>query len=196
VAVRTLYVIRHGQYKRGPDPLDDFGLTDIGYQQALITAQALKDLPIKAIYTSTLLRAVETTGVIAGCFAPNLIRTFDDLCETVPFIPQKHAAYFAEKMPHLTPELVARARSIVDGAYARLFVPPTDTQDVEEIIVAHGNIIQYFVTRVLDAPADLWTNMDTYNCGITRVKISSTNINKLISFNDFGHLPPELRTIL
>ena len=65
--VRVIYLIRHGQYESYPDNNDSLGgsLTVIGRDQAERAAEALSQMPITAIHSSTLRRAAETAGIIA-----------------------------------------------------------------------------------------------------------------------------------
>ncbi len=198
MAVHTYYLIRHGQYPPG-DTADELGngLTELGHFQAQKTAETFKDLPIKAIHCSTLRRAVETAEIIATQF-PNLsVQAARDLWEFIPSIPPKFADFFAKQLPDVTSETIDRDRKVGDAAYDRLFRVPaeSETSDTHEIIVAHGNLISYYVCRALALPTDVWIQMDTHNCGITRISIGATGLVKLGSFNDYGHLPPELRTL-
>jgi len=66
-----LYLVRHGQsvanvtwefsYKRVDPPL-----TDLGVQQARITAEHLRSLPVDALYASPMLRAVQTAEIFGA----------------------------------------------------------------------------------------------------------------------------------
>jgi hypothetical protein len=40
-----------------------------------------------------------------------------------------------------------------------------------------------------------WLQMTTGNCGLTVVRIKPDGSMKLVSFNDMGHIPPNLRTV-
>ena len=62
--VRAIYLVRHGQYESYSEKSDSLGggLTDLGREQAQLTAAALSVLPVNAIYCSTLRRAAEAMG--------------------------------------------------------------------------------------------------------------------------------------
>lgn len=65
-----LYFVRHGESEA--NLLNEFsnrglkhGLTDTGRQQAVALAQTLKGIPIKKIFSSPLLRAIQTAEILA-----------------------------------------------------------------------------------------------------------------------------------
>lgn len=59
-----IYIVRHGESEANRAELmaghSDFPLTDKGREQARITAEALRDVKFDAIYSSDLIRALET----------------------------------------------------------------------------------------------------------------------------------------
>lgn len=194
---RILYLVRHGQYQQNHTFTDELGggLTELGNEQAWLTAQALVELPIKHIYTSPLRRAVETAEVIAGMLPGLMPEQVDSLREVVPAIPPHEAEFFARHFPELTVEKTAAERRIADIGFDRFFVAaPGD--DVHEVLVCHGNIIRYFACRVLGVPAEVWTNMEINNCGVTCCTIAPQGRMMLVSMNDSGHLPQYLRTFM
>ncbi|HEX2621784.1 MAG TPA: histidine phosphatase family protein, partial [Phototrophicaceae bacterium] len=82
----------------------------------------------------------------------------------------------------------------LDQAYQEYFRPGPGDEDCYELIVCHGNVIRYFVSRVLRLDEDGWSNMLINNCGISRILIDTDGQMFLVSHNDIGHLPHELRT--
>jgi serine/threonine-protein phosphatase PGAM5 len=67
--------------------------------------------------------------------------------------------------------------------------------DRHDIIVCHGNVIRYFVTKVLKVDTKAWLQMTIGNCSLTTVNIRPDGSLKLVSFNDLGHIPPNLQTL-
>ncbi len=68
-----LYFVRHGESEANvlqviSNRESPFGLTALGKQQAKTLAENLKDLPITAIYSSPVRRAMETAEVLAVSF--------------------------------------------------------------------------------------------------------------------------------
>lgn len=65
-----LYFARHGESEANrlrviSNRGNQFGLTPQGRRQAALLAQSLKAVPVMAIYSSPLLRAVETADILA-----------------------------------------------------------------------------------------------------------------------------------
>jgi broad specificity phosphatase PhoE len=194
MATRYLYLVRHGQYRpeEGIGADVDGSLTGIGREQAQAVTEALRSVPVQAVYCSSMRRAMETAEIVASAFelTPEII---PELREVVPVIPPDLAEYFEFTMPDLTPERVAREKAMADAAFDRLFLPPETDEDIHEIVVSHGNIIQYLSCCVLGAPGELWLRLETNHCSITRCAIGSSGRMKLVSANDVGHLPTPLR---
>jgi broad specificity phosphatase PhoE len=195
MSVRTIYLVRHGQYESDLESKDTLGgsLTPLGKEQSERTAEALKLVAVNAVYTSTLRRASETAAAIVDRFPGVSVQPLRELWEIVPAIPPRESEYFALHFPTLTPEVIARDRQTADKAFTLLFRPASN-QDTHDVIVCHGNLIRYFVCKVLDVPPETWANMETNNCGITRCTVESDGRKMLISMNDVGHLPLEMRT--
>ena len=188
VAIRTIYLIRHGQYHQIKDPsvtpdepavygVDadeiqrDGGLTPAGVRQAELTAQRLQALPISCIYSSTLLRAVQTAAIIAQVIPGVTNTAHRDLWECIPHVPAKLAAR-AEEYPAVA---LKRDQEQANAAFARYFQPTDgdETADRHDVLVCHGNLIRYFVCRTLQVSLDAWINMYSHNCGVLMLIKSS-----------------------
>ena len=193
MSIRTLYLIRHAQHDRANPNSDEMegALTPAGEMQADWTARRLQGLPVQAIFSSDLRRAQQTASFLARSF-PNLrVHTDRDLRECVPVIPPLQADHFTD----LDPGDVTRQFNQAERAFARYF-HRADSRDEQEILVTHGNLLRYFVCRSLDLPAERWTRLEIYNCGITEFTIESNGRTQLVSHNDSGHLPHYLKTFL
>ncbi len=195
MAHRTLYLVRHGQY----DPADQSnplgaGLSAVGREQAIRTAELLAQVPVTAIYSSRLTRAVETAREIAA--RQNAARQtgvkiieLEHLKEISPPLP-----YLALKLMKDTPvRKIARNLKHIDRVYRQLF-KPAGQQDEYEVVVCHGNVIRYFACRVLQVPPSTWMSMEIYNASITSVEIDRYGNSILLSYNETGHLSENLKT--
>ncbi|HTE85663.1 MAG TPA: histidine phosphatase family protein, partial [Dehalococcoidia bacterium] len=67
------------------------------------------------------------------------------------------------------------------------------TSDRCELLVTHNFVIGWFIRHVLDAPEWRWIGLNQFNAALTIVQIQSSLPPLLITFNDMGHLPVELR---
>lgn len=191
MASRYIYLIRHGQYNpdaKTNDPLES-SLTPLGKQQAQKTAKALRHVPITAVHTSTLNRAVETAEIITAVFPEIELQRTRRLWESIPVVSQSLQTQFY----HFPPDELQKQAARSAKAFEHYFKPTRGT-DKHEILVTHGNLIRYFVCRALRVDPSAWLHMDCHNCGITRVRISEFGDTFLIGYNDIGHLPPRFRT--
>jgi serine/threonine-protein phosphatase PGAM5 len=208
MATRTLYLIRHGEYQLEEIKKFDYdltleqhyelhkkegGLTLTGRKQAKLTAKRLRSLPIDAIYCSSLRRASETAERIAKEFPTTKVKKSRLLWECVPLIPKAFAQY--EHFRYLSEKDVDRWKRQADEAFETYFRSARGT-DKHDIIVSHANLIRYLVCIVLQIQPDAWFNMFIDNCGISEVRIEPNDHMKLVSYNDVGHLPRELRTYI
>jgi serine/threonine-protein phosphatase PGAM5 len=193
MAKRTIYLVRHGQHDVNHPEADEMGggLTKLGVLQAQITAVRLRSLPVVAIHYSSLRRTTETASIIAHDHPDIPVRKTRLLWECIPFVPTAFADQFNRQ--YATEELSA-GRFQAYRVFTRFFRRSLGA-DKSEIIVSHGNLIRYLVLRALGASPAGWTNLDICNCGITEIGIEEDGRMVLVSYNDTGHLPPDLRTM-
>ncbi|MCU0496353.1 MAG: histidine phosphatase family protein [Anaerolineae bacterium] len=190
---RFIYLVRHGQYQLYHR--DAGMLTTKGLQQAQLTGQTLYGLPFSTIYHSPLVRAAQTAEIIAENLPDITVCVDESLRECIPSIPERYTDYFAGVHPDLTPDKVTDCADKLQSAFQLYFqqsyYPEADQYD---LLICHGNVIRYMVARTLGLTIDGWASMLIHNCGITRIMIDSDQQLFLISHNDIGHLPEDLRT--
>jgi serine/threonine-protein phosphatase PGAM5 len=189
--VRTVYLIRHGEYNHHDARDRDVGrgLVPLGVAQARIVGSRLRALPVEmtSLHTSTMTRARETALVIGEEF-PNLeLETSHLLRECTP--PTWREDVMAEE----DPADVEACTKQLEEAFP-IYLAPSPDADRHDIIVCHGNVIRYFVTKVLKVDTEAWLGMSIGNCSLTVVTINADGSMKLLSFSDVGHLPPNLTT--
>lgn len=190
---RILYLVRHGHAAYADTvPKDQDGyLTEIGQQQAQLTAQRLAQLPISAIHHSNTGRAIETAKVLAALLPGVSLHANPLLRECVPCLPTR--GWFRE----IPPERLQESQAQVEQAFSQFFQPSlVEAREQHDILVCHGNIIRYLVCRALQVAPEAWDNTVIYNCGISEVMIQEDGGMRLISHNDTGHLPYSMRTFL
>jgi len=191
--VRTLYLIRHGQYDHDDDRSSDIGkaLVPLGIAQSKLVANHLKSLPVKmsSLTSSTMTRARQTSMIINQSFPELELQQTRLIRECTP------PSWREDVMEREDPEKLQKCTDNLDAAFSKYFIPSTDNEDRNDIIVCHGNVIRYFVTKVLKVNTMSWLQMTTGNCGLTVVRIKPRGSMKLISFNDMGHIPSNLRTV-
>ena len=188
--VRTIYLIRHGEYEHGVETPDEGELVALGRQQARLLAGRLDALPVTvtSIQASSMNRARQTAELVATHFPDLDLKLFDDIRECTPATRRR------DIMDRLAPGEAAACEAELDKAWARIFRPADAGQDEHDIVVCHGNVIRWFVTRVLAVDAQAWLQMSIANCSLTVVQVRADGSCKLISFADSGHLPWSMTT--
>ena len=189
--VRTVYLIRHGQYDHDDprDPDVGKGLVPLGVAQSKLVATRLKGLPVEmtSLSSSTMTRARETALVIGEEFPDLELHSSKLIRECLP--PNRRV----ELMERIPAEAFEACTNQLEEAF-KLFFAPSPDADRNDIVVCHGNVIRYFVTRVLGVDTTAWLGMSIGNCSLTVVKVLADGTTVLLSFSDVGHIPPNLTT--
>jgi serine/threonine-protein phosphatase PGAM5 len=190
-AARTIVLVRHGNYVDDPgaDPRLGPHLSPLGVAQAHLVGARLAGLPVRfdALYASPLQRARDTAAVIAGDFPGRHFEVVDDLAECTP--PTRRTEITA----HDKSEDLAACQAQLDRAFARFFRPAVGHEETD-LLVCHGNVIRYLVTRALGVDTKAWLEMSPGHASITRIRVEADGRFKVISVGDVGHLPSNLRT--
>ena len=189
-----MHLIRHGDYLEGETD-DGLGnsLSDRGQQQAGKLAEFYDEYRLAAIHTSPAPRAIETARIIAERHPGLALQRHRSLFECIPSLPPNVTPW--GEPYELSPRAVSNCRERLDRQFDRSFIS-TRAQERHEILVCHGNVIRYFVTRALGVDANSWVSMRCSQASVTRVVISSgTRRFVLESLNDLSHRPANLRAV-
>ena len=189
--VHTLVLVRHGNYAPDPSVDENIGphLSPIGVAQAHLAANALDALPrFDGLYASPMQRARDTAAVIGiDDFPDRKFEVVDDLAECTPPTP------LGEVAKTEPPADMAACKARLDRLYARFFTA-ANGQDRSDLLVCHGNVIRYLVTRALGVDTGAWLAMSLGNASITTIRIDADGRAHVIAVGDVGHIPPRLRT--
>jgi serine/threonine-protein phosphatase PGAM5 len=185
-AIRTLYLVRHGTYVPDPKapPETGPGLTPLGIAQARLVGARLSSLPVRfqSITSSTLTRAQQTAAEIRAVLAS---------------VPGSASALLSECTP---PSMAAAAdatqtacKQRLDSAFEKFAAPPIDG-DRHDVLVCHGNVIRYFVTKALGADTRIWPSFGVANASLTIVRVRKDGSMQVMAVGDAGHIPPNLQS--
>lgn len=190
--IRTIYLIRHGDYNQ-TDEVDEFTgneLTPLGIAQARLLSARLKAMPVEftSLTSSTMTRARQTAIIVNEEF-PELTLAQDELIsECTPPTLRKDVMSESDSVG------LTHCKNNIEKAFAKYFAPSPDDNDRNDIIVCHGNVIRYFVTKVLNVDPMSWLQMSITNCSLTIIRVLPDGKMKLDTFSDYGHIPENMRT--
>ncbi len=187
--VRTIYLVRHGVYDETDprDPEVGKALVPKGEEQARLVGARLAHLPVTvdALYASPMTRARQTAEIIGQALGGRRPELAADLKECTP--PTERQDVMARQRPG-EPD---SCRDALERVWARFF-RPSPTRDSTEVIVCHGNVIRYLVSRAVGLDLGRWLNMTIANCSLSVIEVGSRGRTRLVSYDDVGHLPNEL----
>jgi probable phosphoglycerate mutase len=199
-------LIRHGQSEGNAERR--FGghtptpLSALGRRQAEATAHALKSESITAIYSSDLLRAVETASPLAAAlnleikqsnaFRERSVGHMENLTfeEAAQKFPEEYAALLRRDFEHVLSggesyrQLLDRAAHALDRAIA-------ENQGGTVALFSHTGticILALHLMGALDAPTLRPVWLATANCGISRFTLRADGFLRLSALNDTRHL--------
>jgi len=187
--VRTLYLIRHGEYHHGVDAPDEGCLDALGRQQARLVAERLDALPVAftSLQASTLCRARETAEIVAVRFPELTLTLHDDIRECTPRTRR------ADIMERLEPGEAAACEASLIAAWERI-ARPAKGADAHDIVICHGNIIRWWLCRALDVAPEAWLGLSIANASLTVMQVRADGSVKVLSFADSGHIPYGMTT--
>jgi broad specificity phosphatase PhoE len=199
-------LIRHGQSQGNAERR--FGghsatpLSELGRAQAEATARALRDEGVTAIYSSDLLRAVETAEALAretglavrstDAFRERSVGrmeglTFEDAAEQ---FPEEYAALLRRDFDHVL--LGGESyRQLLDRAARELDRAVEAHRGGTVAVFSHTGticILALHLMGALDAPELRPVWVASANCGVTRFHIQHGGLIRVLAVNDTRHL--------
>jgi serine/threonine-protein phosphatase PGAM5 len=188
---RTIVLVRHGHYAPDPaaDPKLGPGLSPLGVAQARRAGERLASWPagFDARYVSPLQRARDSADAIAPQLPTGRFEVLPDLEECTP--PTRRADIMAGEAA----EALEACRAQLERIFAARFTPSANGERTE-LMVCHGNVIRYLVTRALGVDPTAWLGLSVGHASITRIRIEADGSMKVLSVGDVGHIPATLQS--
>lgn len=186
MAVRTLYVTRHG----AADALGN--LLDQGRDQCARLAQRLRGVPFDAIWHSPLPRAADSARILSKAFPAVLVDEAGELIDHVPHVPPAadrtpgdigfFDGYGEQEAAH--GEQLAR-RLIRRFAHA----PGPGRRSTCELLITHAYPVAWLVRDALRAPPRAWLSLrQIANTGLTIIEYADGELPAITCVNDQSHL--------
>jgi serine/threonine-protein phosphatase PGAM5 len=187
---RTIIIVRHGAYVADPkDESPGPGLSPLGIAQARLAAARLAGMPgmFDALLASPMTRALQTAKVISAELPGVAPEVVPELAECTPATRRKEI--IAEEKP----EDLAACAAKLDALFTQRFVPARGTER-RELLICHGNVTRYLVTRALGVDPTAWLEMSVAHASLTQIRVEADGRFKVISVGDSGHIPPNMLT--
>jgi probable phosphoglycerate mutase len=188
-----LYLVRHGEQQDAEHGLPDGPLSPKGVRQARAIAERLGGVPFTRAWHSPLQRAAETAAIMTERMPALVSQPSALLMDCIPSGPEPdmHPA-FEPFFGGITPEEIDAGQAQMADAVAEFLAPARE--DRHDLLITHNFVIAWFVREVFGAPAWRWLGVNQANCGLTIIRVRSAKPPVLVTHNDLGHLPVELRT--
>lgn len=188
-----LYFVRHGEQQDAEHGVDDGPLSAKGVRQAQAIAERLGGVPFTRARHSPLQRAEETARIMTERLPSLRSEPTALLMDCIPSGPEPDMPNaFDSFFGGITPEQIDAGQAQMADAVAEFLTPARG--DHHELLITHNFVIAWFVREVFGAPAWRWLGLNQANCGLTIIRIRSAKPPVLVTHNDLGHLPVELRT--
>jgi probable phosphoglycerate mutase len=185
-----LYLVRHGEAVPHDGPL-----SPAGERQAQLTGKRLKDVPLSAIHHGPLPRTAQTARLIAACIPGVPVSASDLAGDYLPSDPNPDdlPPSYADFVAGFSAAERAQGPRLAAAAIDRFARAGPEDGDNHELVVTHNLLIGWLVSQALAAPSWRWLGLNQMNCALTVIAYRTGLPPALISFNDAGHLAPELR---
>ncbi|MCU1423028.1 MAG: histidine phosphatase family protein [Microbacteriaceae bacterium] len=188
-----LYLVRHGEQQDAEYGMPDGPLSPRGQRQARLIADRLSGVPFTGAWHSPLQRAEETAHIMTSRMPSLDAKPSALLFDCIPSGPTSDMPHAFESFyGSVTLEQIEAGEAQMSDAVAEWLTPARE--DRHDLLITHNFVIAWFVREALSAPAWRWMGLNQANCGLTIIRVRSAKPSVLVTHNDLGHLPPELRT--
>jgi broad specificity phosphatase PhoE len=190
---RYVYLVRHGEQVDAEHGLPDGPLSARGRRQAELIAERLSGVPFTSARTSPLQRALETAEAMTTRMPSLDVEPSALLMDCIPSgpgpdMPQVFEPFFGG----ISDEEIQAGEAQMEDAVAEWLSPTAE--DSHELLITHNFVIAWFVREVFGASSWRWMGIHQANCGLTIIRVRTAKPAVLVTHNDLGHLPAELRT--
>jgi broad specificity phosphatase PhoE len=188
-----LYLVRHGEQQDAEYGLPDGPLSERGKRQAAAVAARLSGVPFTGAWHSPLTRAADTARIMTERMPALDSQPSTLLMDCIPSGPTPDMPHaFESFFGGVTPQQIEAGEAQMTDAVAEWLAPTHE--DRHDLLITHNFVIAYFVRETFGAAPWRWMGVNQANCGLTIIRVRSAKPPVLITHNDLGHLPVELRT--
>lgn len=164
-----IFLIRHGEANSN---VEEIPLTEKGVLEAKAIAKELKKYDFEKIYSSNLLRAKQTCEEYTKDY-------FED---------SRLKEIYRVLIGGPIKEGTSEDREINDKKRADDVFEEILKNEKDVLVFCHGNIIRYYLNKVLKSKENLWKSMIINNCSISLLEFNKS-ILEIKEINIIDHLP-------
>ena len=180
--------IRHGETYHNVKEGIDQSLTSRGKKQIAMVAKRLKTYTPEAIYASPLERALQTAQEIHQYHPGLKLQILPGLTEIPRALVGVHTPWvFEGKAIIPSRSMISAYKKSADAMFEKMLSWKHETV----IVVCHGTLISYFLTKFLKIPANRGQYFRIDNTSVTAVQYKPHK-TRIILLNGRKHLPSRL----
>jgi probable phosphoglycerate mutase len=188
-----IYLVRHGEQQDAEHGMPDGPLSGRGTRQAKLIADRLSGVPFTGAWHSPLQRAEETANIMTASMPSLDSQPSALLFDCIPSGPTPDMPHaFEPFFGSVTRDQIEAGEAQMADAVSEWLTPARE--DRHDLLITHNFVIAWFVREVFNAPSWRWMGLNQANCGLTIIRVRSAKPHVLVTHNDLGHLPAELRT--
>ena len=203
----TIYFVRHGTTQANIDKIyhgdEDVPLCQEGYRQLEYLARAFEDIPLDAVYSSPLIRAVETANAIGAphglraVIVPELNERSVGPYQGIPIADLLQNPKTRPLLMHVAPvnppegvEKPAHVQARYIKGVRRIL---SESAGKTVAAAVHGFGLQMYLASVWNIPLESYSRLKMGNASVTRVDYDGEGRGTLVFVDKRDFLPPELQ---
>jgi probable phosphoglycerate mutase len=198
----TIILVRHGENdwvkkQRLAGWIPNVHLNENGRQQAEQAARRLVDLPIKAVYSSPVVRCMETAEYIAGAHQLEIVE-LEDVGEVRygDWEGKKIKKLAKKKLWHIVQHFPSRIRFPNGEALREVqfraiqALEKLSLRHADELIavVSHADLIKLVLAHYLGVHIDLFQRIDIWPASVSVLALPANGAVRVLRINDDGPL--------
>jgi len=167
-----IILVRHGE---ADSKIKGVPLTDKGILEAKSVAKELKKYSFEKVYSSDLFRAKQTCEEFTKIYVED--ERLREIYRVLIGGPIK--------------EGTSKGREITDKQKADTIFEELLEKNEDILLFCHGNLIRYYLNKVLKSKENLWDSIIINNCSISILEFND-GLLEIKEINLIGHLPKEI----
>lgn len=207
----TIFLVRHAEAEGNISEIfqgrTDCNVTEKGYVQLKALAERFKDIPIEAIYSSPLIRTMETAKAVNFYHNLEIIKV-NDIMEINGGVFE---GQFWKNLPELFPEefdlwtnkhyaFKVREGESMCEVYDRMknSIQKIASENVGKTVavVSHGCAIRNFLCYASNTPFEELDNIEwSDNTGVSKFEFDENHTPHIVFQNDSTHLDKDISTL-